>query len=163
MKKWALILVFLMILVGLGAISYPHGFWGYFGASNTAGAASGDFAPCPYTSNIPDYTPAQTYTETVATTYTIPSNDAVLINPTRNAPSSPSYPSYFKPVDYSKLVVFCEERGYHPNPDMSACVPVVIPPHAHLSIWGNSYDCDPGYNTRRNACVADSYVNTFPN
>jgi hypothetical protein len=141
-----------VIFLEFGAVSYAAGFWNYFNgssASSNSYSASNVYAPCPYTSQIPNnapvsYAPAPVYNP--APVYTPP----VYQNNPSAVPTNPY-------SGYSNLIVYCN-RGFMPNPSMTACVPVTIPAHAHLSIWGDTYDCDAGYNSLGNTCAPDSYL-----
>lgn len=168
MKKWLIISIAIFVFIGLGAISYAAGL--FHGAKSVANAST--YAPCPYTSTIPNppaqagYAPPQYNQEPSydsAPVYTAPTTNPY--QPAYNTASAyPYYQTnqaanigYIPSPGYSNLVVYCGRRGYQPNPSMTACVPVQIPPHAHLSIWGSTYSCDPGYNSLGDACVPDSY------
>jgi hypothetical protein len=167
MKKWLFISIIFFVFIAFGAVVYAAGLFN--GAKSVANASA--YAPCPYTSTIPNYVPPQTYN--YAPTY----NPAPIYNPPayqaqpsyNSAPTYPSYQTnqtasigYIPSPSYANLVLYCNGRGYQPNPSMTACVPVQIPSHAHLSIWGSTYDCDPGYNSLGDACVADPYAGQYP-
>lgn len=165
MKKWLLISIFLFVFIGVGALSYAMGLFN--GAKSVAGASA--FAPCPYTSTIPNYNyPPQNYTPTYnpAPAYPTPTyNYPPTYNPTPSyptpAPAYNPYPASPSPTNYQPVIAFCP-RGYAHNASFTACVPVQIPPHAHLAIWGDTYDCDYGYSSLGDQCVPNSFYGTYP-
>lgn len=149
----------LLVLLVFGASSYAFGLWNL---NQDAKASSGALAPCPYTSNIPDYVPAGTTYNTAPAYQTASANlvTSYTVSQANFAYASASI-SFVPGTQYSNRVVFCDKKGYGPNPEMTACVPVQIPAHAHLNLWGDGYDCDMGYNTLGNSCVPDSYYGSY--